>query len=123
MDPCTLPLRCRLLADHGEGPAVEVVLAAVDAEHAANVDAVLCRLLPPHTATGVEISDARGWRLWSLQLAEPVDVPAGAAVLVPAGALRVPLAEAAALGLDLPAPVGAALGGGASARSQANTRS
>lgn len=138
MVPCPPPLLARLYGD-GRYWSQPVVLAAADDEFAANVADVRFPHLPELLAGGVEISDRSGAGLWRLPLPAPVEVPAGVAVLVPAGALRVPLAEAVALGVvEAPAatggaagaaltvgaaPVGAALGVGESARSQANTRS
>jgi hypothetical protein len=147
VESCPLPMLVRLLARSGPGlPPVEVsgpgyrpqvaLFAPEVGGCAVLAEPVRFTGIPAHTAVGVEVSDRH--YAWALPAVEAVDVPEGAEVLIPAGALRVccrsgpPTATGRAVDGGPPAPaggapiggvpgVGAGLGGGASARSQADT--
>lgn len=94
MDPYPLPLLCRLVldgADPGTDPQL-VALAALDADTAASTGDVVIPTPGPCAVTAVTLSS--GPRLlWTIPTRQPVEVPADTDVLIPAGALRVPLAE------------------------------
>lgn len=91
MEPCPPPYSCRLLTDP-PAAAPDAVPAGFRAagEWAVLDHALRFPAVPACTAHGVELTTADGRVVWSIPLLEPQAVPAGAEVLIPAGALALP---------------------------------